>query len=1563
MMQCDNHLISSRIGNRADEPIASSPADAFPESGKPVPCPAMFGQSISLSTWCANLVTLVFRSRTPFAAFARVSIRLPRDSNVSKSPAFPIPLPCCGVFGRMPSGLSSSKRSKLHFRRALVLIILALNFWWSGGKFIDSDLLRRTPSCQQQSIIRRVVCLLQVDGPRVPFPLVSVGRRIPKLVARLCELSEMLTSAGPKANPYDKGFDGREVVVPMQNQVVDELEPYRALDSSRLKIVGTGHWDPSVFLSDGLIMAYRNPDCLLFDREPPIDKPKITDPMPEILALAKLWDRFGLLCLHEYNIPELYPDEQIKVFNCYKDRLCDRQIGDRRGRNHYERRLEGPSKHLPSGVDIMEFDFDPSSEWISMSVTDRKDYYHQFSVPCGRAVSNTLGPGLCTDDVKETLAFNAYLARKASKGDRLVSGDQLQYQSRFPAPGKKVPSVLLASFNSILQGDHGGVEFACDAHCGLLQSSGLLCDSSRVIANRPYQGRQVLEGLVIDDYFALSSFSLKNKPHATEDAKRFDIAQECYESHKLLGSAAKDIRSSSTGKLIGAFVNGSDRARQLGVCPLGSPPEKRLALSWISLQTACLSHTTDALHLCLIGGWVACLGFRRPMMSLLNESFRLVDASKTDPMKPCLVSLSRAVANELLLVALLSPLAIFDLASQYLPEIFSTDASLSKGAICQAPINVDFARVIWRTSRSKGAYHRLLTPFESLANHLGVREELPVEGDNQIERPLAFSYDLAEVFSGAAVVSVAAGQLGLVICPPIDLSLSPEYDVEKAFVLSWLSFMISQGRLGSVIVEPPCTTFSIMRRPALRSKVVPFGHNPSHRQTSNGNLLAQRALQLLYLCLTFDIAGLLETPFSSLLKHLPSFAALLKHSRVSFCRTDSCMLGSIHLKPFRFLAVNACLRRLRVRCDGSHSHVQICGGFTKNSATYTPELGRRLAATLAEQVFRRRAFVDGLDEVPIKGLESQLVNGVALQADWKVVDVWDFKRQSHINILEFSVIERLAKRLVSLGQHGRVCCLVDSHVVSAASAKGRTSSLGLAPVLRRFCALCVAGGLFWHSPYVPTRLNVADDPTRLCPLRSSSGCLNVFDWSEDDLYRLSALPRLRRWTSNWVRIVICLLGPSALRVSDRSLFRLTSPLCAVGFVPGDPDVRLDFDSSLGFPGEGPFGFRFGLLLAVLAHGALCCTVVSLGLPLVSFAMVLPGLVQGMQPRNAADLSRQLRRNEIPLAVGRPVLASTNFNRDALYAVFLEWCRNQQVDFEGLLENALAHAEEINTWLAHYGRQLYHCGRPYGHYSETINAVVSQKAILRRCLQPAWDVAYSWMRNEPPSHHTAMPWQVLLALLSTAITWGWLREAGLLALSFGGLLRAGECLNAVRRDLLLPSDTCFSNSFILLALDEAKTRFSAARHQCAKLDAPDLAKLVILAFGHLLPNEKLWPQSNQTFRNRFRLLQSAVGLPTTITRNCRPLDLGSLRPGGATWLLQVTENAELVRRRGRWTTTKVLEVYLQETACVRFLNGLEQNAKEKVYFMAALFPTLLAKADSLVNALIPPSAWYKLFRWS
>jgi len=111
-------------------------------------------------------------------------------------------------------------------------------------------------------------------------------------------------------------------------------------------------------------------------------------------------------------------------------------------------------------------------------------------------------------------------------------------------------------------------------------------------------------------------------------------------------------------------------------------------------------------------------------MSVLEESFKLVDSNAIDASKPKLVPLPRSVANELTILALLVPFAVSDLCAQAHHEVFATDASLSLGAICSAEVDIPVAQAFWRVSRSKGAYTRLLTPFESLAKRLGTFEEL-----------------------------------------------------------------------------------------------------------------------------------------------------------------------------------------------------------------------------------------------------------------------------------------------------------------------------------------------------------------------------------------------------------------------------------------------------------------------------------------------------------------------------------------------------------------------------------------------------------------------------------------------------------------------------------------------------------------------------------------------------------------------------------------------------------------------------------------------------------------------
>ena len=282
------------------------------------------------------------------------------------------------------------------------------------------------------------------------------------------------------------------------------------------------------------------------------------------------------------------------------------------------------------------------------------------------------------------------------------------------------------------------------------------------------------------------------------------------------------------------------------------------------------------------------------------------------------------------------------------------------------------------------------------------------------------------------------------------------------------------------------------------------------------------------------------------------------------------------------------------------------------------------------------------------------------------------------------------------------------------------------------------------------------------------------------------------------------------------------------------------------------------------------------------------------------------------------------------------------DLQEYLSQKPLDAEVVSEALVRYGRDLYGSGRPYWHYAETINAVTSLKPVLRRQVQAAWDLGLAWIAEEPYSHHTALPPVVLIALITAALVLGWAREAGCFALAFGGLMRIGEAFQCSRRSLVLPEDIGFTQGFVLVRVEEPKTRNKGPRHQAAKIEAQDLVRVISTAFAALLPGDRLWPLSPQTLRKRLDLLLTQVGASPP-PRGTRALDLGSFRAGGVTYLLQQTEDSELVRRRGRWASARVMEIYLQEIAAVTYLPALPADQKKRIFAIAAGFTSVLDQA--------------------
>ena len=183
-----------------------------------------------------------------------------------------------------------------------------------------------------------------------------------------------------------------------------------------------------------------------------------------------------------------------------------------------------------------------------------------------------------------------------------------------------------------------------------------------------------------------------------------------------------------------------------------------------------------------------------------------------------------------------------------------------------------------------------------------------------------------------------------------------------------------------------------------------------------------------------------------------------------------------------------------------------------------------------------------------------------------------------------------------------------------------------------------------------------------------------------------------------------------------------------------------------------------------------------------------------------------------------------------------WTTSEGIELERLLlASHFLYVKEINSILVKYGRLSYSAGKPYTVFSnyKLKNMLSSKKPVLRRRLQGAWDLAFSWVQAEPSFRHVALPWQVLLAMTTVALMWGWADVAGCLALGWGALLRAGELIAAKRGDLLLPRDVQETICFTSLAIKEPKTRHTGPRHQAAKLDKPDLLQVTGLAFGDKL----------------------------------------------------------------------------------------------------------------------------------
>ena len=976
-------------------------------------------------------------------------------------------------------------------------------------------------------------------------------------------------------------------------------------------------------------------------------------------------------------------------------------------------------------------------------------------------------------------------------------------------------------------------------------------------------------------------------------------AKAAYEAEGVAGSDHKDVLGSLSFRAGGAHIDSELQTVAEGQVLVGAPPEKRIALSYLSLKSVAFPCLSKELAAALAGCWTSVLLYRKCLSSCLSAFFGLALGGTSPSESTQLVALPRGAAQEVAVLSAIVPVIVSNVALPFSPFAYCSDASLAKGATCVTYVGEPVSAALWATSGKKGFYTSLVGRRSSQG------PSLPLPGSSGFgacppssARPLGMDFDFVEV-GGPGALSRELSSFGLRVGPSFSTGASRYLCLSDLPALDLLLYLLSRRRLRSFVAFLPET------------------------RSREFNRLGARMLVLFSFAVRFGVpAAVICTQSCPLVERCCSLHASVVH-RLDF---SSCAFGLPWSSGFCCFSVGLVFEEQPLLCPGCRSH-------PASPPAKVPELASAsgVISFLAQAFSTTLRQADLSPEDPKPGLENALVNDVLCSHQWFETKVWKWPKHRHINVLESEAALQSYRDLCLAGGDLRFNAVTDSSVVLGSHTKGRSSALLLGASLRKVGATLVAGGLYpaWH--YSPTRLNPSDDPTRDQACRPASGPQLANLGSP---WLLAALGGLSKPRADWARLFLLVGFPSPALVDTRlqALREYPSRLQPFSRHRASVDFsKLDFDSSLGFPGEGPF-FSPRLLFCLLWP---------------AFGVLLP--------RDAADRAR-LQSRASALQVGRPVQSRTRSNRAWLTAAFSQWLEEVAgFPLEALLQTKPFDPEDLCSWLTTYGRDLYNSGRPYWHYAETVNSVTAARPAFRRQAQGAWDLAFAWLAEEPYGHHTAMPLTVLLSVLTTCLYWGWIREAGCFALAWGALLRGGEVCKAFRKDLVFPSDALGAQSFVLLRISEPKTRSRAARHQAAKLEPSDLVQVARLAFERLPRDAPLWPMSQQSLRKRFVCVLTCLGIDKAFGRE-KALDLGSLRPGGATFLLQCTEDSELVRRRGRWVSHKVMEIYLQEVSASTYIADLPPRPRRLVQGAAAAFQKTLEQATAWYTAGIPATSW-------
>lgn len=268
---------------------------------------------------------------------------------------------------------------------------------------------------------------------------------------------------------------------------------------------------------------------------------------------------------------------------------------------------------------------------------------------------------------------------------------------------------------------------------------------------------------------------------------------------------------------------------------------------------------------------------------------------------------------------------------------------------------------------------------------------------------------------------------------------------------------------------------------------------------------------------------------------------------------------------------------------------------------------------------------------------------------------------------------------------------------------------------------------------------------------------------------------------------------------------------------------------------------------------------------------------------------------------------------------------------------------IAKLLSEYGQFLYASHKPLYKFIMCITALQRRfEAELAGRLNVAWTTAHNWRLREPVNHRLPVPRPLAKAIIALAYMMGQKRLAGICALSFFGPGHIGECMRASRKALVLPPDMLFEpRDRVILSVVSPKTRNrGGATIQHISFQSAKLAAFLSHVFSELGPEDKLFPFSASTFRNRWDSILARIGLPPKMFLP------GGLRGGGAvSYYFDGAAIADLLWKM-RIKHAQTLTHYLQEVSAAVSLKDISCGAQTNIKALCGVFDTIVDSLSAL-----------------